>query len=178
MSDPPLITIHAGAVEEWVIENYTHEIHAFHMHQIHFRVLEENDRPYEDPPLVDVVNVPFATPDTTMPAGMPLTPGSVRIKLYFPPELAGDIPFHCHLMQHEDNGMMAIIRVLPANATVPAAGQKAEIWNWPGTALTNICHSPQQSRAQTSLVGFARPALQTLWPVFRQIAVEIETDIE
>jgi len=27
--------------------------------------------------------------------------------------LAGDIPFHCHLVDHEDNGMMAVLRVLP-----------------------------------------------------------------
>jgi FtsP/CotA-like multicopper oxidase with cupredoxin domain len=32
----------------------------------------------------------------------------------FPATLAGDIPFHCHLADHEDNGMMAVLRVLPA----------------------------------------------------------------
>jgi FtsP/CotA-like multicopper oxidase with cupredoxin domain len=32
----------------------------------------------------------------------------------FPASLAGDIPFHCHLVDHEDNGMMAVLRVLPA----------------------------------------------------------------
>jgi FtsP/CotA-like multicopper oxidase with cupredoxin domain len=37
----------------------------------------------------------------------------VRIKLTFPEALVGDIPFHCHLVDHEDNGMMAVLRVLP-----------------------------------------------------------------
>jgi FtsP/CotA-like multicopper oxidase with cupredoxin domain len=30
-----------------------------------------------------------------------------------PLPLAGDIPFHCHLVDHEDNGMMAVLRVRP-----------------------------------------------------------------
>ena len=37
----------------------------------------------------------------------------------FPAALAGDIPFHCHLVDHEDNGMMGVLRVLPAT---PAHG--------------------------------------------------------
>jgi FtsP/CotA-like multicopper oxidase with cupredoxin domain len=37
----------------------------------------------------------------------------VRIKLTFPESLAGEIPFHCHLVDHEDNGMMAVLRVRP-----------------------------------------------------------------
>jgi hypothetical protein len=39
--------------------------------------------------------------------------GRVRIKLSFPESLAGDIPFHCHLVDHKDNGMMEVLRVLP-----------------------------------------------------------------
>jgi FtsP/CotA-like multicopper oxidase with cupredoxin domain len=31
----------------------------------------------------------------------------------------GDIPFHCHLTDHEDNGMMAVLRVLPPLADGP-----------------------------------------------------------
>ena len=29
----------------------------------------------------------------------------------FSAALAGDIPFHCHLVDHEDNGMMAVLRI-------------------------------------------------------------------
>jgi FtsP/CotA-like multicopper oxidase with cupredoxin domain len=42
----------------------------------------------------------------------------VRIKLFFPESLAGDIPFHCHLVDHEDNGMMGVLRVTPHSALV------------------------------------------------------------
>ena len=114
MGSPPTVTVRAGTTEEWVIENWTHELHAFHMHQVHFRVLAVNDQPLADPPLVDVVNVPYATPDDSHAPSATLLPGRVRIKVYFPETLAGDIPFHCHIMDHEDNGMMAVVRVLPA----------------------------------------------------------------
>jgi hypothetical protein len=39
--------------------------------------------------------------------------------------LAGDIPFHCHLVDHEDNGMMAVLRVLPS-ATRPHLGRASQ----------------------------------------------------
>ena len=116
MGGPPTITVRAGTTEEWVIENWTHELHAFHIHQVHFRVLAVNDQPDPDRPLVDVVNVPYATPNDSHAPGDTLLPGRVRIKVYFPEGLAGDIPFHCHIMDHEDNGMMGVIRVVPAAA--------------------------------------------------------------
>jgi FtsP/CotA-like multicopper oxidase with cupredoxin domain len=113
MGGAPNFSVKAGVVEEWDIENWTRELHAFHAHQVHFRVLSVNGRPQPHPPLLDVVNVPFATPlDAKKPDG-PLKPGVVRIKIVFPREFVGDIPIHCHLVDHEDNGMMAVVRVTP-----------------------------------------------------------------
>ena len=134
MGGPPAITVRAGTVEEWVIENWTNEVHAFHIHQVHFRMLEENGKPVADQPLLDVVNVPYATVAGGSSDAGPVVPGRVRIKLAFPEALAGDIPFHCHLVDHEDNGMMAVLRVLPATA-----GKRAELS--PAYALDNppIC---------------------------------------
>jgi FtsP/CotA-like multicopper oxidase with cupredoxin domain len=111
MGDEPTLTVKAGTAEEWVIENWTRELHAFHSHQLHFRVLEINGQRLPEPPLLDVVNVPFATGIDT--AGAAVIPGRVRIKLSFPDALAGDILFHCHLVDHEDNGMMGVLRVIP-----------------------------------------------------------------
>ena len=111
MSGPPAITVTAGSVEEWTIENWTREVHAFHIHQLHFRVLAVNGQQQEEPPLLDTVIVPTAVGfDRT---GAEPTPGTVRIKVYFPETMVGDIPFHCHLVDHEDNGMMGVLRVLP-----------------------------------------------------------------
>ena len=113
MGDAPAITVRAGTTEEWVVENWTNELHAFHIHQLHFRVLEIDGQRLANPELLDVVNVPYATATGYHSSEGPMRPGRVRIKLTFPAALAGDIPFHCHLADHEDNGMMAVLRVLP-----------------------------------------------------------------
>jgi FtsP/CotA-like multicopper oxidase with cupredoxin domain len=113
MGDAPAITVSAGTTEEWVVENWTNELHAFHIHQVHFRVLEIDGKRIENPELLDVVTVPYATATGYHSNEGPVRPGRVRIKLTFPAALAGDIPFHCHMADHEDNGMMAVLRVLP-----------------------------------------------------------------
>jgi FtsP/CotA-like multicopper oxidase with cupredoxin domain len=139
MSGPPAITVPAGAVEEWVVENWTNEVHAFHIHQVHFRVLSVNGQTLADPPLLDTVTVPAAGPaDVT--ATRQAAPGRVRIKLYFPETLAGDIPFHCHLVDHEDNGMMGVVRVVTRDNA--GRGNGAEKTGWvdvPGVGRVRIC---------------------------------------
>ena len=114
MGAPPAITLRAGTTEEWIIENWTNELHAFHIHQLHFRLLAIDGKPVPNPPLLDVVNVPYAEATGYHSKEGPVRPGRVRIKLTFPESLAGDIPFHCHLVDHEDNGMMGVLRVVPA----------------------------------------------------------------
>ena len=61
-NNPPSITTTQGAVEQWRIENQTQEIHAFHMHQIHFLVTAINDVrpiPKAQQQLYDVFTVPY-----------------------------------------------------------------------------------------------------------------------
>jgi FtsP/CotA-like multicopper oxidase with cupredoxin domain len=120
MEGPPAISVRAGTTEEWVIENWTNELHAFHIHQVHFRVLTIDGKPVVKPPLLDVVNVPYAEATGYHSKEGPVRPGRVRIKLYFPESLAGDIPFHCHLVDHEDNGMMAVLRVTRPDCSTAA----------------------------------------------------------
>jgi FtsP/CotA-like multicopper oxidase with cupredoxin domain len=117
MGGSPSISVHAGTTEEWVIENWTNELHAFHIHQVHFRVLTIDGKPVADPPLLDVVNVPYAEATGYHSKEGPVRPGRVRIKLFFPESLAGDIPFHCHLVDHEDNGMMGVLRVTKSTSS-------------------------------------------------------------
>jgi len=118
MMGPPTITVPADSVEEWTVENWTNEVHAFHIHQVHFRVLSLNGQPIADGPLLDTVTVPAAAPaDVTRAAQV--APGQIRIKLFFPESLAGDIPFHCHLVDHEDNGMMGVLRVTARTPPAP-----------------------------------------------------------
>ncbi len=123
MGDGPAIVAKAGTTEEWVIENWTNELHTFHIHQLHFRVLEVDGRPSAAPELLDVVEVPYATATGFHSKEGPVRPGRVRIRMSFPAELAGDIPFHCHLVDHEDNGMMAVLRVVGPGGP-PAADRR------------------------------------------------------
>jgi FtsP/CotA-like multicopper oxidase with cupredoxin domain len=137
MGDPPAITVQAGTTEEWVVENWTHELHAFHIHQVHFRVLEVDGRKVANPDLLDVVTVPYATAGGYH-SREPVVPGRVRVKLYFPASLAGDIPFHCHLVDHEDNGMMGMVRVVPKGGSTV---RKAEL-PWGGKSLAAMLENP------------------------------------
>jgi FtsP/CotA-like multicopper oxidase with cupredoxin domain len=58
--DPaPNIIAHQGDVEDWIIENRTRELHAFHIHQFHFLMLAWNSVSIDEPFLRDTVNVPY-----------------------------------------------------------------------------------------------------------------------
>ena len=106
-SNPPAITTTQGAVEDWTIQNRSQENHEFHMHQIHFLLLEQNGVPV--PPqqrqFLDMVQIPYWTGTGPYP--------SVKVRMDFRGMDIGDFVYHCHILGHEDNGMMATIRVLP-----------------------------------------------------------------
>jgi FtsP/CotA-like multicopper oxidase with cupredoxin domain len=105
-NEPPAIVTNTGAVEDWTIENHTSEEHAFHMHQIHFLVMAVNGVAVANPTLQDTVQVPFYSGKGPYP--------SVTVRMDFrDPNIAGTFVYHCHVLFHEDNGMMAKIRVDP-----------------------------------------------------------------
>jgi FtsP/CotA-like multicopper oxidase with cupredoxin domain len=106
MTDPPTVTTQVGAVEDWVIENRTGETHAFHIHQIHFLFWAVNGVKQTDPELRDTVVVPAWSGTGPYP--------NVTLRLDFRnPEIAGTFVYHCHVLDHEDAGMMAKIQVNP-----------------------------------------------------------------
>ena len=103
----PNIIVQQGDVEEWTIENRTQELHAFHIHQVHFQLLEWNGVPLEEPYLRDTINVPYWD-------GYSAQYPSVKLKLDFrDPRIVGTFVYHCHLLEHEDGGMMGTVRVEP-----------------------------------------------------------------
>jgi FtsP/CotA-like multicopper oxidase with cupredoxin domain len=106
MSNPPAITTTVGAVEDWTVENRTGETHAFHIHQIHFLFLAVNGVLFATPDLRDTVIVPAWGGTGAYP--------TVTLRMDFrEPQIAGRFVFHCHVLDHEDAGMMAIIQVNP-----------------------------------------------------------------
>jgi FtsP/CotA-like multicopper oxidase with cupredoxin domain len=105
-SNPPGIVTTQGAVEDWTIENRTLENHVFHIHQIHFLVMSANGVPMANPQFLDTVQIPYWSGSGPYP--------SVTLRMDFRGQTAGDFVYHCHILGHEDGGMMAVIRVKPA----------------------------------------------------------------
>src|SRR5216683_1390711 len=92
----PMVRAKVGAYQHWKIVNATGELHPMHIHQVHFLAYAENGRPIADPVWLDTVNVPYG--------------GSVDVIMDFTdPVIRGMSVFHCHLLNHEDKGMMAKI---------------------------------------------------------------------
>lgn len=92
-----------GDVEEWTVRNVTGEHDVFHIHQTDFLVTESNGERNDIGKVMDTVNVPFARNGR---------PGEVKLIMPFLKErIAGRFVFHCHILEHEDGGMMANINV-------------------------------------------------------------------
>ena len=95
-SDPPMTTVAIGAFHHWRVTNETHEVHPFHIHQVHFLIYAQNGVRLGRPEWLDTVNVPVE--------------GNVDLMMDFTdPIIRGVSLFHCHLLSHEDKGMMAKI---------------------------------------------------------------------
>jgi suppressor of ftsI len=96
MNSGPMLTVDVGSLQHWRVTNSTKEVHPFHIHQVHFLVYAVDGKPAENPVWLDTVNVPYG--------------GSVDLVMDFTdPIIRGMSLFHCHLLKHEDKGMMAKI---------------------------------------------------------------------
>jgi FtsP/CotA-like multicopper oxidase with cupredoxin domain len=92
------VKVPLGSIEEWTVRNASDELHIFHIHQVAFQIISVNGKPVPFDGLQDTVNVPIH--------------GEVKIRLAFTdPTILGRFMFHCHILEHEDKGMMAQIEV-------------------------------------------------------------------
>jgi FtsP/CotA-like multicopper oxidase with cupredoxin domain len=106
----PDVTVRQGTVEDWIIENRAVEAHAFHIHQLHFQVLERDGQTVNEPLLRDTIDLPYWD-------GKNSHYPSVKLRMDFrDPNIIGTFLFHCHILEHEDRGMMGSIRVAPPGA--------------------------------------------------------------
>ena len=103
--------IQLGAVEEWTVINTSPSDHPFHIHQNPFQVTEITGGPLGRPvaslPLwLDTINIPRNTgfPDMS-------NPGSVTFRSRFE-HFDGQFVLHCHLIHHEDMGMMQLVEIV------------------------------------------------------------------
>jgi suppressor of ftsI len=91
-------TIQFPSTEEWTITNTSGELHVFHIHQLDFLVEEINGVPQPANGLQDTITLPVS--------------GEVKILIPFTRKtILGEFVYHCHILGHEDNGMMANIVV-------------------------------------------------------------------
>ena len=96
MNSGPMLTVDVGSLQHWRVLNPTREVHPFHIHQVHFLAYAVDNKPVKNPVWVDTVNVNYG--------------GSVDLVMDFTdPIIRGMSLFHCHLLNHEDKGMMAKI---------------------------------------------------------------------
>lgn len=122
----PTFYAQSGTVEEWTIINNSAQGHTFHIHQIHFLVEAINGVTQAQQFMMDNVFIPPATGTG---------PGTVKILVDFSdPLIVGTFLLHCHVLSHEDGGMMAKIRVgtapplvvTPSSVTFASVGAKAQ----------------------------------------------------
>jgi FtsP/CotA-like multicopper oxidase with cupredoxin domain len=104
--NPPAIVTKVGAIEDWTVSNQSAEPHAFHIHQLHFLVMAIDGQPLSQPYMADTVTVP------EWAGSGPYHSVTVRMD-FSDPEITGKFVYHCHILDHEDGGMMATIEVDP-----------------------------------------------------------------
>jgi FtsP/CotA-like multicopper oxidase with cupredoxin domain/uncharacterized protein YceK len=130
MGQAPNIVVHSGTVEDWVIQNRALEDHIFHIHQIHFQVMAVNGVAVSDPAIRDTYDLPYWTGQGAYP--------SITVRMDFrDPNIVGNFVYHCHILQHEDSGMMGEIEVLPSSGAASTTVVAASAANTtPGTTST------------------------------------------
>jgi hypothetical protein len=119
-----------GDVEEWTVTNDSDEWHTFHIHQNDFQLVELDGKLVEGISPQDNVSVP---PN-----------GSVKMRMRFT-DFTGKFVFHCHVLHHEDHGMMSVVKVVdPETQDEPASGA-------PATQATGAAR-PRQRAATTTRI--------------------------
>lgn len=123
------VTVPLGSTEIWEMVNNTMVGHPFHIHDIQFNILDRNGmapEPWESG-WKDVVFVP------------PM--GSARVITRFDDHADPDMPYmyHCHLLMHEDEGMMGQFVVVDPNAIGEPSDEHAlQVWPTIANDVVNI----------------------------------------
>jgi hypothetical protein len=150
----------AGNYEEWTVSNWTFSDHPFHLHQNHVLITKINGKTLPQPEWHDTLNVPKAVCRDDPLCHVPPTkiidtiPGSITFRTYFNPVTVGCFVAHCHIINHEDIGMMQRMDILPAKGQPSgcmlddraAAAPVIEKFIASRSSF-QICSAPRQSRS-------------------------------
>ena len=86
--------VQVGTIEEWTLINTSPMDHPLHLHVWPMQIIEQDGQPMEDPTWQDVINVQARS--------------DVKIRVAFD-DFRGRTVYHCHILDHEDNGMMGVV---------------------------------------------------------------------
>ena len=132
------VKVPLGNVEEWTIRNSSDELHIFHIHQVAFQVISQNGKPVPFDGLQDTVSIPIH--------------GEVKVRIAFTdPAIVGRFMFHCHILEHEDKGMMAQIEVYdPKVGPMPDGPMKMSAADMPGMDMSGMDHGRMAAQGQST----------------------------
>jgi FtsP/CotA-like multicopper oxidase with cupredoxin domain len=98
MDPGPVFVARVNTVQEWTLANDSPEWHNFHIHVDDFQVVRRFGVPVSgQPQWFDTIAIP---PHRTIVVRIPFD------------DFTGTFVFHCHVLVHEDHGMMAVVRVV------------------------------------------------------------------
>jgi FtsP/CotA-like multicopper oxidase with cupredoxin domain len=116
MDGDPNVTAAHGAREYWLLVNDSDECHNFHIHQTKFVVLDADFSAGGHPSAAQCLGDRGLAPPinrNVLHDNYPLPPRSrVLVMIRFDGAKLGRFVFHCHILEHEDKGMMATIGVV------------------------------------------------------------------
>jgi FtsP/CotA-like multicopper oxidase with cupredoxin domain len=97
--DPNRVDIQSklNTVEEWTVRNDSDEEHSFHVHVDDFQLMSINSRPHYGHGWQDTASIP--------------PKGQIVIRIHFT-NYTGKTVLHCHILNHEDAGMMAVLEIV------------------------------------------------------------------
>ena len=104
--DDRIVTV--GTWAEWTLDNQDVFQHPFHIHVNPFQIVAINGQPNpEDFVWWDVRVLP--------------PKGSITVRMFYRPDITGRTVYHCHIVPHEDAGMMGVIHLTPG-VDIPPVG--------------------------------------------------------
>ncbi|MFB7055316.1 multicopper oxidase family protein [Streptomyces vinaceus] len=120
-------TSRLNTVEEWTVQNNTDEQHSFHVHTNQFQLMSVNGTPVSaSRGWYDTVTVPVR--------------GSIVVRTKFL-DFTGKTVLHCHILNHENMGMMAVLDIV-RNGTPSQAPSGPGPSGRPSSGHTPSGHQP------------------------------------
>jgi suppressor of ftsI len=144
-------TVELGATEEWVLRNDTVAWHPFHIHVNDFQVVSSNGEEQLEPFIYYKDTLP-------LPPKTDGVPGEVVIRIPFL-DYTGKFVFHCHILDHEDGGMMGVVEVVQPVLIDEATYEPGTAEVLAGTTVRWRNHSAQPQSVVADGGAFTSPPL-------------------